>query len=132
MDKQRKRERFLQAPLPIRLGNIAANLARIDAFSQNPQQGIIASRMIDESKHFCEWAGLEIAKRDIKLSHTLLVLQRQLVRWEHHLTEIYADPVRRAEMAEIARAWSNHLLILSGVLKTGVERAKRSTALSDN
>ena len=72
---------------------------------------------IDESKWFCEWAGVEAARaNDIETAHTLLTLQRQLVRWERHFQEICADPVRRAEMAETARAWSNHLLVLSGLL----------------
>jgi hypothetical protein len=119
MDKQKKRARFLRDVEPVRLGNIAANLGRIDAFSSNPQNSELVARMIDESKHFCEWAGLAVAATDIKLAHTLLVLQRQLVRWEHRFTEIYADPVRRAEMAEVARAWSDHLLQLSGLLRTG-------------
>jgi hypothetical protein len=118
MDKQRKRERFLRDPLPIRLGGIAANLARIDAFSNNPQHGEVVARMIDESKHLCEWAGLDAAKMDIKTTHALLILQRQLVKWEHHFEDVWADPVRRAEMAETARAWFDHLLMMSGLLKT--------------
>ena len=116
MDKQKKRERFLNAPLSIRLGNVAANLSRIDAFSDDAEHDAVVRKMIEETKAFCEWAGLASAEEDIKTAHTFLVLQRQLVRWDYALTEIFADPVRRAEMAETARAWSNHMLVLSGLL----------------
>jgi len=116
VDKQRKRERFLRDSVQIRLGGIAADLARIDAFSNNPLHGEVVLSMIDDSKHLCEWAGLDAAPMDIKTTHALLILQRQLVKWQYHFDDIYADPVRRAEMAETARAWSNHLLVLSGLL----------------
>ncbi len=113
----------MRDPLPIRLGGIAANLARIDAFADNPQHDEAVAHMIDDSKHLCEWAGLDVARFNINTAYTLLVLQRQLVRWQHHFGEIYADPVSRAEMAETARAWSNHLLVLSGLLTQPRERA---------
>ncbi|MEP7199971.1 MAG: hypothetical protein ABI874_09155 [Chloroflexota bacterium] len=129
MDKQKKRERFLRDPLPIRLGGIAANLGRVDAFANNPQNGDIVARMIDESKSFCEWAGLDATATELKTAHTLLVVQRQLVRWEQHFDAIYADPVRRAEMAETARAWSDRLLQMSGLLTTGIPRATQSSNL---
>src|SRR5437870_4654253 len=96
---------------------MGSDLMRINSSLQHPSGRRIVPNMLDESKWFCEWASVEAAKtNDIATAHTSLTLQRQLTRWDHHFDEIYADSVRRAEMAETARAWSNHLLVLSGLL----------------
>jgi hypothetical protein len=117
-DKRAGRQaRLLRDSQPVRLGNIASNLARVGSHRDDPRFIGAVKMFVEESKWFCEWAGIEAARsNDIETAHTLLTLQRQLARWDHHFDEIYADPVRRAEMAETARAWSNHLLVLSGLL----------------
>ncbi len=121
MDKQKRitrQARFLRDPQPIRLGNIAANLSRISSHLDDPRLKNAVLTFIDESKWFCEWAAIEaVHTNDIETAYMLATIQRQLVRWEHHLDDIYRDGGRRAEMAETARAWSNHLLVLSGLLE---------------
>ncbi len=122
MDKQRRaarQARFLRDPHPIRLGNIASNLSRISSHLDDSRLVPVVITFIRESKFFCEWAGVEAANgNDMESAYTLLIVQRQLVKWEHHFDELYADPVRRAEMAATAKAWSDRLLGMSGLLQT--------------
>jgi|GEM_PF-2730767 len=47
------RTRYLQDTLPIRLGGIAANLARLASFSANPQSVIAIENLLVESR----WAN---------------------------------------------------------------------------
>jgi hypothetical protein len=128
MDRSKRatrQTRLLRDPQPVRLGHIASNLARVGSHLAEPQFVAAVKTFVDESKWFCEWAGTDAAKDDIEIAHTLLTLQRQLGRWERHFDAINADPVRRAEMGETARAWSNHLLVLSGLLTQPAPDAQR-------
>ncbi len=59
------KERYLPGQLPIRLGNLASNLARIKSRYQNAANGKIIESLLQESKLFIEWtaqdAEIEIA-----------------------------------------------------------------------
>ena len=59
------KERYLRDELPIRLGNLASNLARIKSRCQNVANGEIIESLLQESKLFIEWtaqdAEIEIA-----------------------------------------------------------------------
>ena len=117
MDQHDLMRRFLQEQPQVRLAHVASDLLRIFSSLRHASKHSVTPNMINECKWFCEWAAIDSAKaNDIETAHILLTLQRQLVRWDRDFDEIYADPVRRAEMAETARAWSNHLLVLSGLL----------------
>ena len=126
MDKEKRRARFLRDPLSIRLGGIASNCLRLESFADDPRHSDIIASVLRENKLFCEWAGLEAAATDIEIAQTLLTLQRQLVRWEHRIHSIFSDPVSRADMATTARAWSDHLLMRSGLLETGWENTRKA------
>ncbi|TXT23563.1 MAG: hypothetical protein FD131_5196 [Rhodocyclaceae bacterium] len=49
------RQRFLRDPLPIRLGGLAADLARIASFSENPANRHAVASLLEEGKYFAEW-----------------------------------------------------------------------------
>ena len=53
------RERYLRDSLPIRLGGLAANLARIKSFSDHPDHRDVIESLLDESKFFIEWTAPE-------------------------------------------------------------------------
>jgi len=72
------RERYLRDELKIRLGGIAANLARIESFSRHPDHGEAVARLIEESALFIEWTARD-AQYEVLIS--LVELQRLLVRW---------------------------------------------------
>ena len=107
------RERFLRDALPVRLGGLAANLARIKSFSDHPDHCDIVESLLNESKFFIEWTAPDAG---LELQAELVKLQLQLARWQLNWTEIWADPARREEVAEKARLWSERVLKMSGLL----------------
>ena len=95
------RERYLRDPFPVRLGGLAANLARVKSFSDHPGHRDVVESLLDESKFFIEWTAPD-ARFDVQAE--LVELQLQLARWQRAWANIWADPVRRTTVAEIGRA----------------------------
>ena len=106
------RERYLRDPLPIRLGGLAANLARIQSFSDHPGHGEAVARLVHESKLFIEWTASDAAP---SVQVVLADCQRQLARWHLSWNDIWTSPARRAEVASHAGTWSQRVLEASGL-----------------
>ena len=107
------RERYLRDPLPIRLGGLAANLARIKSFSDHPDHREVIESLLDESKSLIEWTAPEA---EINLQVELVALQLQLACWQRSWQDIWTDPLRKAAVAEQAQTWSERVLKRSGLL----------------
>ncbi len=107
------RERYLRDPLPVRLGGLAANLARVRSFSDNPAHGEVVARLLEESAWFVEWAAPDAP---IETQVVLVDCQRVLARWRSSWGQIWAEPKLRDDVAEQAGAWSQRLLSLSGLV----------------
>ena len=107
-------ERYLRDELPVRLGGLAANLARIKSFSAHLDHRDVVESLLEESKHFIEW---NVPEAGLELQVELLALQLQLARWQRAWMTIWADPVRLAEVTEQAGAWSERVLKASGLLR---------------
>ncbi|MBD3367144.1 MAG: hypothetical protein GF405_03075 [Candidatus Eisenbacteria bacterium] len=107
------RERYLRDGVPVRLGGLAANLARIRSFSDQPEHEEVVGRMVRESAMFIEWTAQDIPSDDVA---ALAELQRDLVRWYQHWHSLWADPERRAEVARDAAQWSTRVLEISGLM----------------
>jgi hypothetical protein len=58
-DRNVIQERYLCDELSIRLGGLAANLARVKSFSDHPDHRDIVESLLDESKFFIEWTALD-------------------------------------------------------------------------
>ena len=114
MDLTAIRERYLRDALPVRLGGIAANLARITSFSRNDASREIVESMINESKLFIEWAAPEM---DVATAAVLVELQIQLARWQRCWAGIWEDAGKRQTMIEQCRCWSMRVLSMSGLLQ---------------
>ncbi len=112
-DQDAVRERYNRDPLPLRLGGLAANLARVSSFADHPRHDSAVASLIDESKHFIEWAAPEA---DLSTQAALVTLQVQLALWQLRWSTIWSDPAQRAAMADQARVWSDHVLEMSGLL----------------
>lgn len=107
------RERYLRDPLSIRLGGLAADLARVQSFSDNSNLRDAVEGMLEESRFFIEWMAPDA---ELEKQVVLVELQRQLTRWQHSWVHIWADPARRAAVAEQAGVWSERVLGMSGLL----------------
>ena len=107
-----RRERYLRDPLPIRLGGIAANLARIASCADHPQSQPVIASLLYESKFFIEWAA---PTAPVEAATRLAELQLALVGWERRLA-LAADPAPRETLIKFAREWSDRILAMSGLL----------------
>ena len=92
--------RFLKDPLPLRLGAVASDLARLSGLQPSVHNSIFQN-VLTEVKLFTEWAapdsGLEVQER-------LLDLQRALARGTSE------------EISKIAGQWADQILGMSGLI----------------
>ncbi len=103
----------MRDPLPVRLGGLAADLARIQSFSDHPAHRDVVASLVEESRFFIEWTAPDA---ELEKQVALVELQRQLTRWQRSWVHIWADPARRAAVAEQAGVWSERVLGMSGLL----------------
>ncbi len=107
------RERFLRDELPIRLGGLAANLSRIKSFANNENNKALVESLIDESKHFIEWTAREA---EIETAAKLVELQVELALLQFKLDKVWPDAEQRRQISEKSNAWSQQVLMVSGLL----------------
>lgn len=113
MIKDSIRRRFLRDDPTVRLGGIAANLARIHSFSDNVEHGDAVENLIIESRFFIEWTAPYLS--DVDQQAVLLDLQRVLTRWLRHWTQTWQNEQQRLELAVSAQRWSDQMLEMSGL-----------------
>ena len=104
------RDRYLRDPLPLRLGGLAADLARIASFAENPKNHKVVESLLEEGKWFAEWAAPEAP---LEVQEKLAEVQLQLALWQRRWTTGRADPDMKGE----AKRWSDVLLELSGLVQ---------------
>ncbi|MBM3130513.1 MAG: hypothetical protein FJ009_18030 [Chloroflexi bacterium] len=109
-------ERYMQDSLPVRLGGLAADLARIVSFSGNPQSAHVVASLLEESRAFVEWSAPDLLPDRVDDAARLVDIQRGLTRWYRIWNDAQNDPAQRARLAEQARAWSDEILQMSGLL----------------
>lgn len=108
-----RKNRYLRDSLPVRLGGLAANLARVKSFSTNADNAAAVFDLFEESKFFIEWTA---ADAEIKTAENLVELQLQIAVWQRNWKLIWPDEIRRNEMAGSSLAWSNRVILSSGLL----------------
>jgi hypothetical protein len=117
-----KKERYLRESVLTRLGEIAANLARIQSFSNNDLNRDAVAHLIEESKFFIEWTAIDAG---IDQAAELVELQVQLARWQLNWSNIWADDAQRTKVAQQAKIWSDRVLGMSGLLSKPVTSASQ-------
>ncbi|HEY9705964.1 MAG TPA: hypothetical protein V6C58_26250 [Allocoleopsis sp.] len=105
--------RYLKDELPIRLGNLASNLARIKSRCDNSANREIVESLLQESKLFIEWTAKDT---EIEIAANLVELQIQLACWQYSWVKIWDNIDERMKVAENARIWSEKVLDMSGLL----------------
>ena len=101
--------RYLQDDLRVRLGGIAANLARIASCSFRPADWEAVQSMLQESEFFIEWTAPEAP---LNVKALLVELQIQLALWHLRWPQVYTDPQQREKLSQLARTWSQKVLML--------------------
>ncbi|MCC3595841.1 MAG: hypothetical protein EAZ94_23960 [Oscillatoriales cyanobacterium] len=107
------KSRYLQDELPVRLGNLASNLARIKSRCQNAVHGELIESLLQESKLFIEWTA---ADTEIEIAAELVELQVQLACWQYSWAEIRSNAEQRMKVGEQVKIWSEKVLDMSGLL----------------
>jgi hypothetical protein len=108
-----RKERYLRDSVPIRLGGLAANLARVKSFSKNIANQEAVYSLFEESKHFIEWTATETV---FETSVELVELQLQIAIWQRQWQEIWNNEESRNEIAVVSAGWSQKVLEKSGLL----------------
>ena len=110
MVSERIRQRYLRDPLPIRLGGLAADLARIASCADEPRDQEALISLLEEGKWFAEWAAAD-ASPDVQAA--LSEVQLLLAIW--HRRGLAGQP--ELSMKGQARYWADQLLELSGLAR---------------
>ena len=97
-------------PVELQLGGLAANLARLSSFIEDPANAKVVSSLLLESKFMIEWIASDVLP---EIQEQLVELQLQLALWSR-------DSLDRDEITKQADSWSERLLEMSGI------RAERS------
>lgn len=113
-DIAERKERYMRDPLPIRLGGLAANLARVKSFSKNHENQNAVFDLFEESKHFIEWTAQDA---EMRTTLELIELQLQIATWQQKWQKNWNDPNIRDAVAQASAEWSQRLLERSGLLK---------------
>lgn len=108
------RTRYLQQDSARRIGGLAANLARIASFADNPSNFKAVETTIEESKFLIEWIAPDYP---LELQVKLIELQIQLSSWHLKFPEISENPELINKMINKASIWSKELLKLSGLME---------------
>ena len=72
--------------------------------------------MLEESRAFIEWSAPDLLPDRVDDAARLVDIQRGLTHWCRVWNEAQRDPIQRAQLAEQARAWSDEVLVMSGLL----------------
>ena len=113
-NRQQKRERYLKDPLPVRLGGLAADLARISSSARRPAGGASVDEMLEESQYFIEWTA---AEADPEVAAELVDIQVMLSLWRKAWPEAQHNRTQRTILSVLAKKWSDQVLGYSGLLE---------------
>ncbi|NJM39513.1 MAG: hypothetical protein HC853_01435 [Anaerolineae bacterium] len=113
-DLAEKQVRYLRDALPVRLGNLASNLAHISSFARGGKNPNAVERLLWESRYFIEWTA---AETEIETAAELVEMQVQLSWWYHHWQDEQVKPMQLTKITQQTRAWSDRVLDLSGLLQ---------------
>ena len=113
--------RYLRDAVPVRLGGLAADLARIGSTSVNPANGRVVEVLIEEARRFIEWTAEEL---DADTAGELVDLQLALTLWLHVWRNAQSHAVERALLAHQALCWSDRVLVLSGLIASSPMMAR--------
>ncbi len=107
------RERYMIDSLPIRLGGLAANLARISSTVKNSANVEVVKSLIEESKYFIEWTAIEA---EPETAAQLVLMQIKLAVLQLNLDKNWNEEEKRLQIGRQAKDWSQSVLQNSGLI----------------
>jgi hypothetical protein len=111
INKERKRERYLRDPLPVRLAGLAADLARVASSARQETGAESVAAMLEESQYFIEWTA---AEAESEIAAELVDIQRLVALWRKAWPEAQKNSTQRILLSVQAKKWSDMILDFSG------------------
>jgi hypothetical protein len=102
---------FLNLPHAQQLGELAATLTRLNSWSQKSTSQEIVPILLDESLLY-----LSLLHRESQINNELDQLQGLLQDWKLNWVNIWSNSTETSNIADIASAWSEQVLGMSGLL----------------
>ncbi|MGB8657391.1 MAG: hypothetical protein WCE90_06345 [Candidatus Zixiibacteriota bacterium] len=102
--------RYLHDDLHIRLGGIAANLARISSASSDPQDWEAVLTMLEETKFFIEWTAPDAS---LNVQAFLVEVQIQLALWQRIWAKIHTEVQEREKLQNWSRVMSERVFTVA-------------------
>ena len=116
------KNRYLQDDLQVRLGGIAANLARIASSSSHPHNWEAVQSMLEESKFFVEWTAPDAP---LNVQALLVEVQIQLALWHRNWSTIHSEVKEREKLQHWSRLVSEKVFsVASGVYSSDAKKLK--------
>src|SRR5689334_8251719 len=112
-NKDKLRERFLQDPLPRRLGGLAATLGRISSSVRKPVDSLIVQNHLYEARYFIEWTAGET---EPEIAAELVCIQRFITLWINVWEKTNHIKEQRTLLSVQAKYWSDRALDFSGLV----------------
>jgi len=112
-NKEKLRERFLRDPLPVRLGGLAATLARISSSARHADDPAIVAHHLDEARYMIEWTA---ADAEPEIAAELVQTQRLITLWKKAWENASQDVHQRTLLSVQAKEWADKTLDVSGLL----------------
>ncbi len=112
-DLEGRRTRYLRDSLPIRLGGLAANLARISSLTRRETINPAIETMFEESLYFIEWTAVEA---EPAVAAELVDIQLMLALWRKAWPEAQQHKPQRILLSVQAKQWADQVLDYSGLL----------------
>ena len=113
-NRERRRERYLRDPLPIRLAGLAADLGRVASSARHATGSTNVAEMLEESQYFIEWTA---AEAEPGIAAELVDMQRLIALWRKAWPEAQQSVTQRTLLSVQAKKWSDQVLELSGLLE---------------
>ncbi len=108
--REKLRERFLRDPLPQRLGELAATLARISSSARHSTDPAVIISLLDEANHYIEWT---IPEADPEIAAELTQINIILSMWRKSWSTARRIPQQRTLLAAQTKNWSDKVLKFS-------------------
>jgi hypothetical protein len=113
INRERKRERYLRDPLPIRLAGMAADFERIASSARHPSGTVSVVEMLEESQYYIEWTA---ADTEPQVAGELVDIQRMVAAWRRAWPEAQNNLAQRTLLSVQAKKWADQVLDYSGLL----------------
>jgi hypothetical protein len=108
-----EQEAFVLESIPVRLGKLATNLARIKSSMSDSKHEDVVKSLIRETMYFLEWIAPDL---DIDNAFELASLGRFLTRWQFNWEQGWNNTDAKNQIIQELDIWSDSVLQMSTLL----------------